>query len=71
MILISLLIYIIGFFITHWVVGPTHYINGKGIPNDNAQRAIALLWFITAPIFITSLLVFIVRQVSCKDLLDN
>jgi hypothetical protein len=52
MILICLLIYIIGFFVTHWVVGPTHYINGKGIPDDVAQRAIALLWPITAPIFI-------------------
>ena len=64
MILIFLLIYIIGFFVTHWMVGPTHYINGEGIPDDDAQRGIALLWPITLPIFITSLPVSIVRQVN-------
>jgi peptidoglycan biosynthesis protein MviN/MurJ (putative lipid II flippase) len=60
MILISLLIYIIGFFVTHWAVGPTH----DGIKDDPAQRAIALLWVITLPIFIVSILVSIVRQMG-------
>ena len=58
MILIFLLIYIIGFFITHWVIGPTH----DGIEDDPAQRAIALLWPITGFILIAALAVFIVRQ---------
>jgi hypothetical protein len=58
MILIFLLIYIIGFFVTHWVIGPTH----DGIEDDPAQRAIALLWPITGLILIAALAVFIVRQ---------
>lgn len=64
MILIFLLIYILGFFVTHWMVGPTHYINGKGIPDDDAQRGIALLWPISAPIFIAASLVFVVKQIN-------
>jgi hypothetical protein len=64
MILIFLLIYFIGFFVTHWAVGPTHYINGKGIPDDDAQRGIALLWPIAAPIFIAASLVFVVKQID-------
>jgi hypothetical protein len=60
MILIFLLIYIIGFFVTHWVIGPTH----DGIEDDPAQRAIALLWPITGLIFIAALAVFVVRQMS-------
>jgi hypothetical protein len=58
MILICLLIYIIGFFVTHWVIGPTH----DGVENDDAQRALALLWPITGFILIAALPVFIVRQ---------
>jgi len=58
MILICLLIYIIGFFITHWVIGPTH----DGVEDDDAQRALALLWPITGFILIAALAVFIVRQ---------
>lgn len=53
-----------GFFVAHWVVGPTHHINGEGIPDDDAQRGIALLWPITLPIFIASLLVSNVRQMN-------
>ena len=64
MILIFLLIYIIGFFVTHWAVGPTHYINGEGISDDDAQRGIALSWPIAAPIFISASLVFIVKQIN-------
>ena len=58
MILISLLIYSIGFFATHWIIGPTH----DGIEDDDTQRALALLWPITAWILIAALVVFIVRQ---------
>ncbi len=58
MILIILLIYIIGFFVTHWVVGPTH----DAIEDDPAQRGIALLWPLTGFILIAALMVFIVRQ---------
>jgi hypothetical protein len=58
MILICLLIYIIGFFVTHWVIGPIHH----GIEDDPAQRALALLWPITGLILITAFLVFIARQ---------
>ena len=64
MILIFLLIYIIGFFVTHWMVGPTHYINGEGIPDDDAQRGIALSWPIATPIFIAVSIVFIVKQID-------
>ena len=53
-----------GFFVAHWVVGPTHYIKGKGIPDDDAQRGIALLWPLTLPIFIVASIVFIVRQMN-------
>jgi hypothetical protein len=58
MILICLLIYIIGFFIVHWIIGPTH----DGVEDDPAQRAFALLWPITGFILIAALPVFIVRQ---------
>lgn len=64
MILIFLLIYIIGFFVTHWAVGPTHYINGEGIADDDAQRGIALLWPIALPIFIVASIVFVVKQIN-------
>jgi hypothetical protein len=60
MILICLLIYIIGFFITHWVIGPTH----DGVTDDPAQRALALLWPITGFILIAALPVFIVEQIN-------
>jgi hypothetical protein len=60
MILICLLIYIIGFFITHWIIGPTH----DGIEDDPAQRGIALLWPITGFILIAALAVFIVEQIN-------
>ncbi len=58
MTLIYILIYIIGFFVTYWVIGPTHH----GIEDDPAQRALALLWPITGLILITAFLVFIARQ---------
>jgi hypothetical protein len=58
MILICLLIYIIGFFIVHWIIGPTH----DGVEDDDAQRSFALLWPITGFILIAALPVFIVRQ---------
>lgn len=64
MILIILLIYIMGFFVAHSMVGPTHYINGEAIPDDDAQRGIALLWPISLPIFIVSLTVSMVRQMN-------
>jgi hypothetical protein len=60
MVLICLLIYIIGFFITHWVIGPTHY----GVEDDPAQRALALLWPLTGFILIAALPVFILRQMG-------
>jgi hypothetical protein len=60
MILIFLLIYIIGFFITHWVIGPTH----DGVEDDPAQRALALLWPLSGFILIASLPVFILRQMG-------
>jgi biotin transporter BioY len=60
MILICLLIYIIGFLITHWVIGPTH----DGVEDDDAQRALALLWPITGFILIAALPVFILRQIN-------
>jgi hypothetical protein len=46
------------------MVGPTHYINGEGIPDDDAQRGIALLWPIALPIFIVASIVLIVRQMN-------
>jgi hypothetical protein len=60
MILICLLIYIIGFFIVHWIIGPTY----DGIEDDPAQRGIALLWPITGFILIAALAVFIVEQIN-------
>ena len=60
MILICLLIYIIGFFVTHWIIGPTH----DGVEDDDAQRALALLWPITGFILIAALPVFILRQIN-------
>jgi hypothetical protein len=60
MILIFLLIYIIGFFITDWVIGPTH----DGVEDDPAQRALALLWPLSGFILIASLPVFIVEQIN-------
>ena len=60
MVLICLLIYIIGFFVTHWIIGPTH----DGVTDDPAQRGIALLWPITGWILIAAFLVFIVRQMN-------
>jgi biotin transporter BioY len=60
MILICLLIYIIGFFVTHWVIGPTH----DGVEDDAVQIALALLWPITGFILIAALPVFILRQIN-------
>jgi len=60
MTLIYILIYIIGFFVTYWVIGPTHH----GIEDDPAQRALALLWPITGLILIAAFLVFIVQQIG-------
>jgi len=60
MVLICLLIYIIGFFVTHWIIGPTH----DGVEDDDAQRALALLWPITGFILIAALPVFILRQIN-------
>jgi hypothetical protein len=60
MILICLLIYIIGFFVTHWVIGPTH----DGVTDDPAQRALALLWPLTGIILIAVLPVFTLQQIN-------
>ena len=60
MILICLLIYIIGFLIIHWIIGPTH----DGVEDDDAQRALALLWPITGIILITALPVFTLQQIN-------
>ena len=68
MVLIILLIYIIGFFLTHWMVGPSTYIDAEDNVDDPAQKAIALLWPITLPIFIVSILVSIVRQFTLSEI---
>ena len=60
MILICLLIYIIGFFIIHWIIGPTH----DGVTDDPAQRALALLWPFTILFLIAELSVFIIVQIN-------
>jgi hypothetical protein len=60
MTLLYILIYIIGFFVTHWIIGPTH----DGVEDDDAQRALALLWPITGFILIAALPVFILRQIN-------
>jgi hypothetical protein len=60
MTLIYILIYIIGFFVTYWVIGPTHH----GIEDDPAQRALALLWPFTVLFLIAELSVFIIVQIN-------
>jgi hypothetical protein len=60
MTLIYILIYIIGFFVTYWVIGPTHH----GIEDDPAQRALALLWPFTMVLLIAALPLFILQQIN-------
>ena len=61
MILISLLIYIIGFFVTVWIKGPK---DASGEEDVAGQAGIALIWPILGVFLILVSPVFIVEQIN-------
>jgi heme/copper-type cytochrome/quinol oxidase subunit 2 len=61
MVLICLLIYIIGFFVTAWIKGPK---DASGEEDTAGQAGIALMWPAIAIFFIMISPVFIVEQMN-------